>query len=65
MNETLEWLIASFSLLLVLEGIMPFASPATWKNAMTKMLLTDDKSLRLTGLLLMLTGSLTLWYIHN
>lgn len=65
MNETFEWLFASFALFLVLEGLIPFASPETWKKLMTNMLSIDNFSLRITGFVLMVCGSIGLWLIHN
>ncbi len=46
----------ALALVLVLEGVFPFLSPAAFKRAQARMLELDDKSLRIGGLVIMLTG---------
>lgn len=40
----------------ILEGIMPFLFPGTWRNAMTQIINQNDKTLRIYGLISMLIG---------
>ena len=49
-------LLAAFALVLVIEGIMPFISPATLRRMSEAMAGLDDRTLRITGLLSMLAG---------
>jgi len=58
-------LLAAFALVLVLEGILPFASPGTvrkiWENISTM----PDRMLRIFGLVSMIVGVLLLTLIRQ
>jgi len=43
-----DWLVA-IGLLLVLEGILPFAAPAVWRDGFRRMLELRDGQLRFIG----------------
>lgn len=51
-------------LVLVLEGMMPFLSPARWRNTLQQVLLLDDRTIRGVGLASMLLGTVLLYWIH-
>jgi uncharacterized protein YjeT (DUF2065 family) len=51
-------LLAAFGLMLVLEGVLPFLSPAVWREAFGRLLAMSDGQLRFLGLLSMATGLL-------
>lgn len=57
-------LLSALALMLVVEGILPFLSP----NALRRTLLTlgqmDDRSLRVIGLVSMLSGVLLLYLVR-
>ena len=59
MNE----LLTAFSLLLVIEGILPFLSPGTFRNILMQMLQMDDRSLRISGLVSMVSGVVLLYLV--
>jgi uncharacterized protein YjeT (DUF2065 family) len=44
-------------LLLVLEGIMPFLSPARWRNMVQVLATVDDRTMRAVGFFSMLAGA--------
>ena len=50
-----EWL-AAIGLLLVIEGILPFAAPAMWREGFSRMLELTDGQLRFIGAASMLGG---------
>jgi len=50
-------LLAALCLVLVVEGIMPFLAPSAWRNMMLTLAQTDDKNIRLLGLVSMLLGA--------
>lgn len=54
-------LLAAFALYLVIEGILPFASPRSMKLALLAMANFSDKRLRLMGLISMLAGLILLY----
>jgi len=50
-----DWL-AAIGLLLVIEGILPFAAPALWRDGFRRMLALSDGQLRFIGAASMLGG---------
>lgn len=54
-------LIDAVALLLVIEGLLPFANPATMRRVMAEMIKLDDRALRLAGLASMLVGLAVLY----
>ena len=51
----LDWLSA-VGLLLVIEGVLPFAAPAVWRDGFRRMLELSDGQLRFIGAASMLGG---------
>jgi uncharacterized protein len=49
-------LARAFGLVLVIEGLWPFLSPARWRNAMLRVSTLDDRMLRSFGLASMICG---------
>ena len=50
----------ALGLVLVLEGLWPFLSPARWRNAMLRVSTLDDRLLRSFGLAMMICGLVVL-----
>jgi uncharacterized protein YjeT (DUF2065 family) len=57
-------LFSAFALVLVLEGILPFAWPGVWRRAMTQAAEMDDSQLRIAGAVCILAGLLFLYLIR-
>lgn len=57
-------LLAALALVLVIEGIMPFISPAALRRMSAAMTRLDDATLRMTGLVSMLLGLLVLYLVR-
>lgn len=57
------WLIG-LSLLFILEGMLPFLSPRTWRRIMQEMMIQSDRALRVFGLVSMLLGVGLLYWVH-
>jgi uncharacterized protein YjeT (DUF2065 family) len=57
-------LAVAFCLMLVIEGILPFLSPAGWRAMVVSAAGMSDRSLRLTGLGVMLAGTALLYAIN-
>lgn len=53
-------LLRALALVMVIEGILPFAVPTQWRQAMLTMAGLESRSLRLIGLASMLCGLLAL-----
>lgn len=63
----IDWsdLAAAFALYLVIEGMLPFVSPAGMKRAMAAFSAMPDRQLRVAGLLAMVAGLLLLWFVRS
>lgn len=57
-------LAIAFCLMLVIEGIVPFLYPQRWRLMVAKLAITDDKMLRIFGLISMLVGTAVLYMIQ-
>jgi uncharacterized protein YjeT (DUF2065 family) len=58
-----DWL-AAVGLLLVIEGILPFAAPALWRDGFSRMLELKDGQLRFVGATSMLGGLFVLMWLN-
>lgn len=63
----MDWndLWAAFALYLVLEGLMPFASPGGMKRALGQLSQLDDRTLRVAGFLSMMAGAVLLYFVRG
>jgi uncharacterized protein YjeT (DUF2065 family) len=51
-------------LVLVIEGIVPFLYPKRWRETVVMLSETDDKTMRIAGLISMLLGTGLLYLIN-
>ena len=51
-----DTLLLAFALMLVLEGLMPFMAPATWRETFRRLIQLTDGQLRFIGLTSVLIG---------
>lgn len=58
-------ILVAFCLVLVLEGILPFISPRSWRNAIYTAVQLDDRALRIMGLVSMLVGVGLLYLVNG
>jgi uncharacterized protein YjeT (DUF2065 family) len=49
-------LLLAFALMLVLEGVLPFAAPRTWRETFRRVTELNDGQIRFIGLTSMLIG---------
>ena len=56
-----ELLLGAFGLMLVLEGLMPFLSPASWRAMFERATRMTDGQIRFVGMASILLGLLLLW----
>ena len=54
----------AFSMLLVIEGIIPFLYPQRWKNMVQTLAQIDNQSMRIMGLVSMLLGTGLLYLVR-
>lgn len=57
-------LFSAVALVLVLEGILPFVTPETWRRAMLQAASLDNRVLRVIGAMSMLAGLLLLYVVR-
>jgi uncharacterized protein YjeT (DUF2065 family) len=53
----------ALALVLIIEGLFPFASPKAWKRAFMALLQMDDGQVRFIGLSCIVAGMLLLWWL--
>ena len=53
----------ALALVLIIEGLFPFASPQTWKRAFLALMQMDDGQVRFIGLSCIVVGMLLLWWL--
>ncbi len=53
-----QTLLLAFSLMLVMEGLLPFLDPQLWRQVFARMLAMTDGQIRFIGLASMLAGLL-------
>jgi uncharacterized protein len=56
-----ELLLGALALMLVLEGLLPFLSPGTWRSVFERATKMSDGQIRFVGLTSMVAGLLLLW----
>jgi len=64
MIELANSLLVAVSLMLVLEGILPFLYPQRWRRLVAQLAQISDANMRLLGLLSMLLGLALLWLVR-
>lgn len=57
----MDWLLGALGLMLVIEGLLPFLSPGSWRATFTRLLQLGDGQLRFMGLVSVLLGVALLW----
>jgi len=57
-------LVTAASLVLVIEGILPFLSPDRWRRLAISIARVDDRTVRLVGLASMLIGTAILYAVR-
>ena len=57
-------LAIGISLMLVIEGIIPFLYPRRWKSMVQTLAYLDDRQMRYMGLISMLLGLGLLYLVH-
>jgi uncharacterized protein YjeT (DUF2065 family) len=58
-------LFSALALVLIIEGIIPFINPLSYKKTLQQMLAMPESTLRVVGLGLMLVGALSLFFIRG
>ena len=61
MDSDLLWM--ALGLVLVIEGLMPFLSPGSWRQMFQRILLLQDGQIRFFGLCSILLGLALIWLI--
>lgn len=64
MNDFWQTLLLAFSLMLVLEGVVPFLYPQRWRRMVAQLAQISDSNMRVLGLISMLLGLLVMWLVR-
>jgi len=54
---TVATILTAFALMLILEGMLPFLTPAVWREAFQRLLALSNGQIRFIGLLSVLAGT--------
>jgi uncharacterized protein YjeT (DUF2065 family) len=57
-------LLTALALVMVIEGLMPFISPARWREVFSRILAMSDGQIRFIGLISMLLGLFGLLWLR-
>lgn len=63
MSSDTIWL--AIALVLVIEGLFPFASPAGWRRMFTQLLALNDGQIRFFALFSILGGLMMIWWLTS
>jgi len=58
-----EWLFGAIALMLLMEGLLPFLSPSTWREMFERATRMSDGQIRFIGLMAVTTGLLMLLFL--
>lgn len=58
-------LFAGLAFYLIIEGLIPFASPQGWRRGLVVLAQLDDRKLRTTGLVIVVVGLLLLYVVRG
>jgi uncharacterized protein len=57
--------LAALCLVVVIEGLMPFLAPKTWRETMSKVAQFSDGQLRTVGLISIVIGLASYWLVTS
>ena len=58
-------IFTAFALYLIIEGMIPFISPANFRKTVARIAELGDNNLRIAGLVAMAAGLLLLYFVRN
>jgi uncharacterized protein len=58
-------LLSAVALLMVLEGLLPFANPGGLRRTMAVLAQMPDEKLRVAGLVSIIAGLVLLWFVRS
>ena len=60
-----EVLLLALALMLIVEGLLPFASPSTWRQVFERALRMSDGQIRFVGLASVAAGLVLMWVVRG
>lgn len=57
-------ILTAIALVIVIEGLLPAISPDAYKRAVSQLASMPSRTIRVTGLVLMVTGAVLLQIVH-
>jgi uncharacterized protein len=58
-------LLTAFALVLVVEGLLPFAAPQLWRESFRKLVELTDGQLRFVGMMSIILGLAGFWLVQH
>jgi len=65
MGEYWSYALTAIALVMVIEGILPFLSPQSWRQMMLRAGESSDHTLRMFGLISMVLGAFLMAFVHS
>jgi uncharacterized protein YjeT (DUF2065 family) len=57
-------LLTALALVLIIEGLLPLLAPAAWQKAMQELSKSNPRTIRIGGIISMLSGAVLLQFMH-
>ena len=61
----LDIFLTALALLLVIEGVLPFAVPRMYREMMQRLATREDRNIRIMGFLSLLAGTIIMILVHS
>lgn len=58
-------ILTAFALVLIIEGLLPFASPSRYRQMVAQLVVLGDNHIRTVGLVIIVIGLLLLYVVRN
>ena len=58
-------ILTAVALVLIIEGLLPFASPGRYRQLVAQIVMLSDNNIRLTGLVVIAVGLALLYFVRN
>ena len=58
-------ILTAFALVLIIEGLLPFASPGRYRQMVAQLVMLGDNHIRTVGLVIIVIGLVLLYVVRN
>ena len=58
-------ILTAVALVLIIEGLLPFASPGRYRQLVAQIVMLSDNNIRITGLIVIAVGLALLYFVRH